>query len=125
MTEAGIEAMLQGVVDRIGSGGKFKVYQGATLLGAVLLASPAGAIADGVLTFAPASAGDDLAVATGVPDFGALEASDGSVLDTFTAGGPGSGAQIIVTIVDPPAGDPPGKMYAGGKFYLDVVTLGE
>lgn len=125
MTEAGLNAMLQGVVDRIGAGGRFKVYQGAAVLGAVALSAPAGTIDGGVLTFVAASAGDDLAVGTGVPDFGALEAGDGTVLDTFSAGGPGSDAQIIVTVDDPPPGDPPGKMYAGGKFYISVVTLGE
>jgi hypothetical protein len=134
MNVVAINAMLLGLVGFMGSGAKFKVFAGAkpaeggaetTLLAAAVLAYPVGTISSGVLVLQQANPAGDLASGSGVAAWGRLEAADGTWIADFTVSGPSGAGQVKITMVNPPAGDPEGKIYQGGEFFLGMVTLGE
>jgi hypothetical protein len=133
MNVLAINAMLGGLLAHVGSAGVMKFFGGTkpsdggaetTRLASVVLASPAGEIESGSITLTPL---DEyvLAEATGEATWGRLETTDGVWVWDFTVSGPSGGGQVKITVVDAPPGDPEAKVYAGGKFYLGTVTLGE
>lgn len=133
MNVLAINAMLQGLVGLLGEAARVVVCDGAkpadggaitTRLAAAVLAVPAGAIAAGQLTLVQANAEGDMAEATGVATWGRLELADGTWIADFTVSGPSGSGQVKVEVIDPPAGDPEGKIYQGGRFYLGSVVLG-
>lgn len=133
MNVLAINAMLVGLMSFMDAGSKFKVYGGTkpgaggaetSLLAVAALAYPQGTVSGGVLTLAQADPQGDIAVATGVAAWGRLEAADGTWIEDFTVSGPSGDGQVKITITDPPPGDPEGKIYQGGSFFLGVVTLG-
>lgn len=133
MNVLAINAMLGGLMSFMGSGAKFKAFIGTkpgaggaetTLVAVAVLADPEGTVSDGVLTLAQADPLGDIAVGTGVPTWGRLETADGVWVEDFTMSGASGTGQVKVTITDPPPGDPEGKIYQGGTFFLGTVTLG-
>lgn len=133
MNVLAINAMLQGLVDLLAEGARFVVCDGAkpapggaltTRLAAAVLALPAGAIDAGQLTLTQADPTADTADATGVPTWGRLELADGTWIEDFTVSGVSGSGQVKIEVIDPPAGDPEGKIYQGGRFYLGSVILG-
>ncbi len=133
MNVQAVNAMLVGLLARIGTAGAMKFFSGTkpvegggetTRLATVVLASTAGVVDNGRVTLTPRDA-FVLAEATGVPTWGRLETTDGMWVWDFTVSGQSGSGQVKVTVVDPPPGDPEGKLYQGGKFYLGTVTLGE
>lgn len=133
MNVLAINAMLQGLVDLLAEGARFVVCDGAkpapggaltTRLAAAVLALPAGAIDAGQLTLTQADPTADTADATGVPTWGRLELADGTWIEDFTVSGVSGAGQVKIEVIDPPTGDPEGKIYQGGRFYLGSVILG-
>jgi len=133
MNVLAINAMLQGLVGLLAEGARFAVCDGVkpapggavtTRLAAAVLAVPAGGIDAGQLTLVQADAEGDMADATGVPTWGRLELADGTWVEDFTVSGVSGSGQVKVEVIDPPPGDPEGKIYAGGRFFLGSVILG-
>ncbi len=85
-----------------------------TLLATVLLTDPCGTVSDGVLTLS--SAGDVLAVASGVIAWARFTDSAGTLVLDADVGTLGSGA--AVTIDNP-------QVYAGGTVRIVSATLTE
>lgn len=134
MNPAMLGVMLDALVVRMGSGARFRICSGAQpaqggALTAVLvnavLADPAGTVAGGLLTLSQANGDGDMATGTGVASWGRLEATDGTWVRDFSVSGPSGPGEVRVTVLDPPAGDPEAKIYAGGRVKLGVVTLGQ
>ncbi|RSZ40257.1 hypothetical protein EJO66_08985 [Variovorax beijingensis] len=133
MNVLAINAMLQGLVGLLGEAARFVVCDGVkpsdggaitTRLAAAVLAVPAGAIEAGQLTLVQADAGGDMAEATGIASWGRVELADGTWIADFTVSGPSGSGQVKIEVIDPPASDPEGKIYQGGRFYLGSVVLG-
>ncbi len=133
MNVVAINAMLQALVGLLGEGARFVVYDGTkpapggavtTRIAAAVLAVPAGAIDAGQLTLVQADAAGDMAEATGVPTWGRLEQAGGTWIEDFTVSGVSGAGQVKIEVIDPPPGDPEGKIYQGGRFFIGSVTLG-
>ncbi|MNV51916.1 hypothetical protein D3C71_1439820 [compost metagenome] len=133
MNVLAINAMLQGLVDLLAEGARFVVCNGTkpapggaltTRLATAVLALPAGAINAGQLTLTQADPTADTADATGVPTWGRLELADGTWIEDFTVSGVSGVGQVKIEVIDPPAGDPEGKIYQGGRFFIGGVILG-
>lgn len=133
MNVVAINIMLQGLVGWIGEGARFVVCDGTkpapgdpvtTRIAAAVLAVPAGAVDAGQLTLVQADAAGDLAEATGIPTWGYLERADGTWIDDFTVSGVSGSGQVKIEVIDPPPGDPEGKIYQGGRFFIGSVILG-
>lgn len=91
-----INARLNGVLSVIGSSGYLLLKQGVTTLSAIVLASPAGVVSAGVLTF---YTGVDMsAPATGTVDTAIITNNSGStIISGLTVGIPLSGAEVIIS----------------------------
>jgi hypothetical protein len=133
MNVQAVNAMLVGLLARIGTAGAMKFFSGTkpvegggetTRLATVVLAETAGVVDSGRVTLTPRDA-FVLAEATGVPTWGRLETTDGMWVWDFTVSGQSGSGQVKVTVVDPTPGDPEGKLYQGGKFFLTRANLGE
>ncbi|MNY43389.1 hypothetical protein D3C86_1783430 [compost metagenome] len=133
MNVVAINVMLQALVALLAEGARFVACDGVkpvsggaitTRLAAAVLAVPAGAVGAGQLALVQADAGGDLAEGTGVPTWGRLELADGTWIEDFTVSGMSGSGQVKIEVIDPPAGDPEGKIYQGGRFYLGSVILG-
>lgn len=133
MNVLAINAMLQGLVGLLGEAARFVVCDGVkpadggaitTRLAAAVLAVPAGGINAGQLTLVQADAAGDMAEATGVPTWGRLELADGTWIEDFTVSGVSGSGQVKIEVIDPPPGDPEGKIYQGGRFFIGSVILG-
>lgn len=135
MNVLAINAMLAGpgLVAYLGEGARFLACDGVqpgqggpltTVLAAAVLAVPAGAVNAGALTLAQASAEGDMAEATGIPTWGRIELADGTWVEDFSVSGPSGTGQVKITIENPPLGDPEGKLYQGGMFFLGEVKIG-
>jgi len=85
-----------------------------TLLATVLLTDPCGTVTDGVLTLT--SAGDVLAVASGIIAWARFTDSAGTVVLDADVGTPGSGAAVTI--------DHP-QVYAGGTVRIVSAALTE
>lgn len=109
--------VLRDQIDAGAGPGVLKVYSGTppahagdalsgnTLLCQHTLSDPCGTVASGVLTFA-AIAIDAAADATGTATFARIEDSDGNVRCQISAGGAGSGADLVFNDANLVAGVP-------------------
>lgn len=135
MNVLAINAMLggPGLVAFLGEGARFLACDGVkpadggtltTVLAAAELAVPAGGVADGLLALVQKSAEGDMALVTGIATWGRIVLADGTWVIDYTVSGPSGAGQIKLTIENPPEGDPEGKLYAGGLFFLGEVVIG-
>lgn len=133
MNVVAINAMLAGLVSLLGEGARFVACEGVkpvdggpltTVVAVAELALPSGTISDGLLRLVQKNAEGDMATATGIPNWGRIELADGTWIDDFTVSGPSGAGQVKITIENPQPGDPEGKVYQGGLFFLSEVDIG-
>lgn len=92
-----IDARLQGVVTALGASSHLVLKAGATTVSTIALASPAGTVSGGVLTFTGTLL-DPSAAATGVVDTAIIQDSTGATaISGLTVGIPLSGAEVIIS----------------------------
>lgn len=133
MNMLAINAMLAALVPYLGEGARFLACDGVqpseggpltTVLAAAVLAVPAGAVDAGALFLAQASADGDLVLATGIPTWGRIELASGVWVADYSVSGPSGTGQVKILVQNPPEGDPEGKIYQGGTFFLGEVKIG-
>lgn len=94
---AAITARMNGVVTAIGNGANLILKAGGTTVSTIALASPAGTVNGGILTFTGTLL-DPAAAATGDVNSGAIYDSTGTVvISGLSVGIPLSGADIIIS----------------------------
>jgi hypothetical protein len=95
-SQTAINAKLSEVVTVIGSGGKLQLLAGGTPVSTVTLATPAGTVSGGILTFTGPQT-DPSAAGTGTVTTAQITDSLGTLLISgLTVGIPLSGADIII-----------------------------
>jgi hypothetical protein len=95
-SQAAITARLQGVINAVGASGLLKLNHGASPLSTIVLATPCGFTAGGVLTFTGGSM-DSAAAGTGNCDNAVITNALGNpMISNMTVGIPGTGANVII-----------------------------
>lgn len=133
VSQAFNEARLQGILAFLGASARLFVYGGvkptagaatsATVLAMVELASPAGTISGGWLTFAAANPSDMLASASGVATWGRLVNGSGQWCGDFTISGPSGSGDFKLSVTDQLPGEADTQLWQGGRFVLGMTRL--